>query len=73
VGGAALAYWQREYLGLPSGVGFYILTSLVLLGLNHIERRLKAMQLRLAWMHARLDALAGAEPEHHVEDELDAD
>jgi hypothetical protein len=71
-GGVALAYWQRQYLGLPSEVGFYVLALFIFLGFHHVERRLDAVQLRLAWMHDRLDKLAGIEPQHHIEAELDA-
>jgi hypothetical protein len=70
--GLAVAYWQRERLMLPSGLSFYVLAAFVLLGFHRIESRLKAMQLRLAWMHDRLDAIAGLEPDDHFETELGA-
>jgi hypothetical protein len=73
IGGLALAYWQREPLSLPSDIGFYALAGIMLLCFHHLECRIAAMQFRLAWMHDRLDALAGREPEHHVETELGAE
>jgi hypothetical protein len=62
---AAVTYWLH-----PSDI--VILGAVLLLALQHIERRLNAIQLRLAWMHDQLDVLSGGEPEGHVEDELDA-
>jgi hypothetical protein len=73
VGGIALAYWQREYLHLPSEVTLYALAFIILMSFHWVECRLKAMQLRLARMHDRLDELAGLEPQHHVEMELASD
>jgi hypothetical protein len=68
IGGVALLYWLK----LPSDAWFLLLALFVLLGFRRIERRLDAVQLRLAHMHDRLDALAGIEPQHHIEAELDA-
>ena len=73
LGGLAAGYWFRDYLGLPSEAALYWVAAFVLLGFHHVDRRLKAIQFRLAEMHDRLDELAGAEPEHHVEAELDDD
>ncbi|HEY8442904.1 MAG TPA: hypothetical protein VIK79_15830 [Xanthobacteraceae bacterium] len=64
------AYYFRHSVGFPSEGSFYFLLATVVLCFNLIERRLKAMQLRLAEMHDRLDNLAGLEPENHVEAEL---
>ncbi len=72
LGGVAAAYWQRQALSLPSELGFYYLTAILLLCFHWLQSRLKAMQVRLAWMHDHLDALAGNQPKHHVETELDA-
>jgi hypothetical protein len=72
VGGTVLAYWQKEYLGFPSDIGFYAVAILILLGFHHVECRLDAVQLRLASMHDRLDAIAGVEPQYHTEAEIDA-
>jgi hypothetical protein len=64
------AYYFRHSVGFPSEGSFYFLLATVVLCFNLIERRLKAMQLRLAEMHDRLDNLAGLQPENHVEAEL---
>ena len=64
------AYYFRHSVGFPSEGSFYFLLATVVLCFNLIERRLKAMQLRLAEMHDTLDNLAGLEPERHVEAEL---
>jgi hypothetical protein len=68
IGGVALLYWLK----LPSDAWFLLLALFVLLGFHRIARRLDAVQLRLAVMYDRLDALAGIEPQHHIEAEADA-
>lgn len=67
-----IAYWQRQYLDLPSDKGFWILITLVVWSFYWLERRLKVMQFRLALMHDQLDVLAGEEPQQHAEGELEA-
>jgi hypothetical protein len=61
LGGFLVAYWLRESLGLPSDTIFYYSAAFVVFSFFHLERRLKVIQFRLAWMHDRLDALAGLE------------
>jgi hypothetical protein len=64
------AYYFRHSLGFPSEGGFYFLLATVVLCFHLLERRLKAMQLRLAEMHDTLANLAGLRPEKHLEAEL---
>jgi hypothetical protein len=48
-------------------------TAAILYSQYRAQRRLKAMQLRLAWMHDTLDRVAGLEPKHHLETEKGAE
>jgi hypothetical protein len=48
----------------------YFVGAMVLVGFHSTWFRLRSVQLRLADLQDRLDEVAGAETEHHVESEI---
>jgi hypothetical protein len=73
--GAAGVIGSAHYYGSMNRTDMLVCFGMITLMFTHVWtiRRLKAMQMRLAWMHDRLNEVAGVEPEHHLEAEREAD
>jgi hypothetical protein len=67
---ALAAYWFGPAFNPTIEGVVYFPGVMMFLSQHDTTRRLKAMQLRLASMHDRLDVLAGAEFEDHEKAEI---